>query len=278
LPGAFGVVGAALILAGVAGASTVAPSPEDVATGAGAPPAAPIADAPRTAEPPRTAESPPAPPSGGPRSSPTTPPATEPALVVGLTSIVTWDDARGVWRGRALAEIRNEGEEPLLLQASSSDYAVVNGAGAVVAADTFDGAVPPVILPGRTGYLVGAITFKRRPANRLDLRVEPVATLTGSAPVPLAVAGVRLSIDRGELVVTGTVLNHGEQPVTGTAVGVVLLDEIGRPIAATLGSTDTDRLEVEGRSTFRAVSPAAPTLDLDQSRRLVDAAWGMPAP
>jgi hypothetical protein len=204
------------------------------------------------------------------------PAAASAALAVDMTATPTWRDVLGAWHGQALATVRNQGDGPFALDPTRSRYTVLDGGGNEIAAGAFEAALPPVLQPGAEGYLVGGFTLIGPPGAGITLNVT--ATVAARAPVALRVADVRVAYDGADVVATGTVRNMGDDTVTSGAVGVVLLDGAGRPLAAVLDVASAGRLDRGERATFRATDPPTPPIDVNRVSRRVAVAWGVPAP
>jgi hypothetical protein len=199
-------------------------------------------------------------------------------VVVDATSVPVWQDILGAWHGQALAAIRNPSDARVTVDPSASHYAVLGDDGSTLAEGAFTAVVPPVLAPGETGYLVAGFTLVSPPADDAELQVAPAVSPASDAPVDLRVSAVRVAFPGDTVVATGDVQSPDGVAVTGGAVGVVLLDGSGKPIAAVLDRASAGRLGKGEARAFRAAEPPAPPVARADVGRRVTAAWGTPAP
>jgi hypothetical protein len=194
--------------------------------------------------------------------------------------VPTWQDVLGSWHGQALVAVHNGGAKAVLVDAAASRYAVLGRDGSTLAGGGFQAAVPPVLKPGATGYLVAGFTLVGAPGDGVKVRATPAATtaLGKRPPVALRVSGVELAFAADTVAATGSVTNPRTAPVRDGVVAVILLDRAGRPLAAMLDLASAGRLARGERTAFRAAQPPAPPVDRSSVERRIEAAWAAPAP
>jgi hypothetical protein len=131
------------------------------------------------------------------------------------------------------AEVRNVGDVPVVVR--GGPYTLLSGSGKVVAGGTFVWAIPRVIAPGRSAYLVDS-QFSMQATPGLTLRFAPEVAVTAASTIPdLRVTAARVrgvSVDPGaDVEVSGLLQNPGTHRATAPLIGVLLLDGRGRAFA-----------------------------------------------
>ena len=183
-----------------------------------------------------------------------------------------WQDVLGAWRGQALFAVRNEGAQPLEISLADSRFTVRDG-DTDVAAGRFEAALPPVLEPGETGYLVGRFILPSAPSGPLSPASRLDAVPAAGRLVTLAVDDVRVAEDGGTVSATGKVRNASDDRAVDGAVGVVLLAADGQPLAALVDAASTAVLEEGEVAEFHATYPPAPSPEDGSVARTVAIGW-----
>jgi len=196
-------------------------------------------------------------------------------LRVTVSSVPVWRDVLGAWHGQAIVGVRNTGAAPVRLVAADSQYSVTSSQGVVVDTAPFEVAVPPGLAPDATGYLVAGFTLPSAPTDALDVVAHVVASDQSdkSDPVELRVVDVHVATSGGLLTVTGSATNPLERDVRNGAVGAVLLDAAGRPLAAVVDRATAAVLGPRQEVAFRAIEPPAPPVPRGDIARTVAFGW-----
>jgi hypothetical protein len=146
------------------------------------------------------------------------------------------------------------------LPRSASRYRVVDARGRELASGMFTVALPGVVAPNETAYLVETVsaTFVAgtgTPTVQTEVEAVPVAEPTASLSVTDLQAAA--SPDGG-LRVTGVVHNLGETSTDWLVAGGVLVDADRRPLGAVYDPGRVEPLPAGGSIRFETTYPGAP--------------------
>lgn len=197
-------------------------------------------------------------------------------LVVAGTAIPVWEDVLGAWHGQLLVSVRNDGSERLAIAVDDSRFRVTGGGGEIASGE-FEAAVPPVVEPGDIAYLVAAFSLPMAPPEDLDATTEMTAAPPPPALLTLEVSDVEVAYGPSGPQVKGAVSNPADEPSVEGAIGVVLVDAGGRPLAGVVDPASAAVLEPGERVEFRAAHPPAPPVDPSSVARAVAAGWARSA-
>ena len=195
--------------------------------------------------------------------------------MVETTSLRTWRGSLGELRLQVIVGVRNGGTAWMRLTRSASTYSVYNASHRVVAGGVFTTALPEVIGPGQTGYLVDTLSVAfGNPKDFARSRVKVSASPTQPPQTHLVVSSVSISMsaDRG-LKAGGEVRNDGESTVRSIVAGVVVLDGKGRPLAAVYDLTDAPQLDPGATIAFETEYPGAPPVGPESAAKLLGYAF-----
>jgi hypothetical protein len=182
-------------------------------------------------------------------------------VVVGDPTIVSWPGVSGSTAGQVIVTVRNDGERPVdpdvlvgdrmtMAHLLDGDGEELPGGDARVQLH----AVPYILGPGETGYLVGAFDLAE-PADRIaDARVEVNAT-QADARAPVSIEDFELVDGEGGVGGAGRMVWDG----SGTAVArAIALDVDGTP----LGFLATSEVLYDSGDFTMCCFP--PTVELEQ--------------
>ena len=185
-----------------------------------------------------------------------------PALSVGRPVVRTWTDSFGRSRLQVILTVRNTDVRWVRFSAARSTYGILDGTRRVTGG-VFT-ALPAVIAPGETAYLVDTLSVPVAGLPRslstethVDARRQSFPPSTyrsracGSRTESVAACGRRdVSLTVGQVVT---------RPVTAAAI---VVDRDGRPLAALYDSMDVRRLDPgEARPFVTDYAPGAPPVD-----------------
>jgi hypothetical protein len=205
-------------------------------------------------------------------------PATEtPATVTGVsvvsTSTRSWSDASGGTSLQVLLAARNAGGGTVALDPDASTY-TVTAAGVTVSTGRFRAALPAVLGPGETGFLVADVSTPLVDAGtKLAASASVAASPAEAGPTTLAVevADVRFLADGA--VVETRLTNQANTAASNVVVGAVMLDRGSRPIAALYGFADVGSLQPGATATSTLRYPAIGRIDRSSVSRVVATAY-----
>ena len=244
----------------------VARAPATPATTEAISPAAHTAAAPSPTAAPAAASAPPG-----------TPAATSGAqgILVAQTSQRTWRGSLGELRLQVIATVRNTGSTWIRLTRSASSYSVLNRSHRTVAGGVFTAALPELIAPGETGYLVDTLSLAfGNPRDFATSRAHVKASPAAAPQVQLSVPSVSISIGAGRgLRAVGEVRNDGGVTARSVVTGVVVLDSAGRTLAAVYDLTDTPQLDPGASNQFDTEYPGAPPVGREEAAELIGFAF-----
>jgi hypothetical protein len=226
-------------------------------------PATPVPATPAAASPTGAPTPPPA-------ATPSVSPSPEGGIAVGQASLRTWRGAVGELRLQVIVPVRNAGSDWMRLTRSASTYEVYDRAHRSMAGGIFTIALPEVVGPGETAYLVDTLSLAfGKPSDFASSKAVVTAAPAAPPSVRLSVTSIALSIgtDRG-LRAVGEVRNEGGVTARSIVAGVVVLDGGGRPLAAVYDLTDTGELEPGARISFDTGYPGAPPVGAEAATRL----------
>ena len=246
----------------------VGSTPRSVGASQGQAPAA--ASAPAT---PRAATLAPPSPTSAPPPTPVASPSapTDGGLSIGQAAIRTWRGAFGELRLQVIVRVRNGGSAWMRLTRSASSYDVYDRAHRTVASGIFTIALPEVIGPGETAYLVDTLSLAfGKPSDFATSKAVVTAALAEPPSVRLSVTSVAISTgaDRA-LRAVGEVRNDGDVTARSIIAGVVVLDGGGRPLAAVYDLSDTGELKPGATIRFDTEYPGAPPVAVESGARAV---------
>jgi hypothetical protein len=245
-PSEGGVLGIAQSSEPSASALASAPPVASVSPGTDPPPS------PRSVQPAATEPPPP--------ESPPTGVVTDPAFQVGEATALTWRGTLDEVRLQVIVPVRNTGPGWIRIPRASSTYEVVDEQGREVASGVFTAALPAMIGPSQTGYLIDTVSVAFvAPSGEPAVTADVEAIATEPPETDLAIADLAASTgESGGLRVTGVVRNVGSRVADWVIAGAVLLGTNGRPLAAVYDPSDVGRLEPGASLPFDTEYPGAP--------------------
>ncbi|MEO6350817.1 MAG: hypothetical protein ABIP53_09205 [Candidatus Limnocylindrales bacterium] len=182
-----------------------------------------------------------------------------PALSVGRAYIHTWEDSFGRSRLQVILAVRNDNARWVRFPAAGSTFRIFNET-SEVAGGAFV-ALPAVIGPGETAYLVDTVNVPVVELTRALSAESDVAALYTDAPtVMLSITGLRLTSGTGGgMRATGRVHNDGGAGTGPVIAGAIALDRNGRPLAAVYDTIDVGRVDPGDSRPFATdYEPGAP--------------------
>jgi hypothetical protein len=193
-----------------------------------------------------------------------TPVAGEAVVRVDRGTARIWTGPYGEVRIQVIVPVRNSGTDWVALPRSASTYRVVDGHGRELASGLFTAALPGIIGPNQTGYLVETVSAvfsagRGTPTVETEVAAVPVARPTAS----LSVTDLRASTAADEgLRLTGVVHNEGPATTGWLVAGGVLIDATRRPMAAVYDPGRVGPLRPGASAAFDTAYPgAAPAPD-----------------
>jgi hypothetical protein len=191
------------------------------------------------------------------------PPSPVPAksgVTVGKGNVMTWKGAFGEDRLQVIVPVRNGGAGWMSLPRSASRYRVVDARGRELASGMFTVALPGVVAPNETAYLVETVsaafvTGAGTPTVEANVEAVPIAQPTAS----LRVTDLRAAATPdGGLRVTGVVHNLGATATDWLVAGGVLVDADRRPLGAVYDPGRLEPLPAGASIRFDTTYPGAP--------------------
>jgi hypothetical protein len=249
-----------------AGPAGSVPPPSASATGEDTPAAGAPATPTTTPVPPTPVPATPVPstPTSPPSATPaTTPPAVssaQDAIEVGRAELRAWHGSLGELRLQVIVAVRNTGSSWARLTRSASSYEVYDSSHRQVAGGVFTAALPEVIGPGETAYLVDTLSLAfGKPTDFVSSSTRVETATATQLNERLTVTSISLSTGADQsLRARGEVRNDGDAPARSIVAGVVVLDQSGRPLAAVYDLTDTGELAPGATVGFDTEYPGAP--------------------
>jgi hypothetical protein len=187
-------------------------------------------------------------------------PAGEASVTVGEGTVTTWTGAFGEARIQVIVPVRNTTASWVGLPRSASRFRVVDGGGRELASGLFTVALPGVIGPDQTAYLVETVSASfvagtGTPKVEATVEAAPVDEPATSLQVTdlQAEAG-----PDGGLRLKGTVENKGPAPADALIAGGVLLDAQRRPVGAVYDPGLAGPVAAGASVPFETAYPGAP--------------------
>jgi hypothetical protein len=176
--------------------------------------------------------------------------------------VLTWTGSFGEARLQIILPVRNLGADWLRLPRSQSTYRILDKDRRDLAGGVFTAALPEIIGPGETAYLVDTLSSSFVDPSRVSAADANVHADAADPPgTLLSVAEVALSTgSSGGLKASGQVRNDGAVPARSVIAGVVALDQAGRPIGAVYDLTDVAQIEPGATLDFETEYPGAPPI------------------
>jgi hypothetical protein len=183
----------------------------------------------------------------------------------------TWRGAFGELRLQVIVKVRNGGPSWVRLTRSASSYDVHDRAHRIVASGIFTVALPEVIGPGETAYLVDTLSLAfGKPGDFVSSKAVVRAAPAEPPGVRLSVTSVAISTGADQsLRAVGQVRNDGTVTARSIIAGVIVLDRDGRPLAAVYDLTDTGVLEPGETIRFDTEYPGAPPIGPQSVARII---------
>ena len=164
-------------------------------------------------------------------------PTLERRVSQGAPAILSWTDSFGRRRLQIILPIHNDGDAPLRVSEVATSYRLLDG-DREVARGSFV-ALPPVVEPGATGYLVDTRADAWAVGTALAVRADVVATVVPRPDLRVTLVDLRLrEVIGGGMGITAKGRNDGARASGRVVVGAIALDATGRPIGAVVDRQD----------------------------------------
>jgi hypothetical protein len=184
-------------------------------------------------------------------------------VTVGQPTVRTWRGALGELRLQVIVAVKNQGSSWMRLTRSASTYEVYDRSHRTVASGIFTAALPEVIPPAETAYLVDTLSVVfGDPKEFATSKANVTATPAEPPDVQLSITSVEISTgeDYG-LRAIGEARNDSDVPARSVVAGVVVLDQAGEPISAVYDLSDIGQLGPRETGEFDTEYPGAPPID-----------------
>jgi hypothetical protein len=210
-----------------------------------------------------------------PSATPATPAAGDVVVHVDKGTVRTWTGPYEESRIQVIVPVRNRGTDWVALPRSTSRYRVTDGRGRELASGLFTVALPGIIGPNQTAYLVETVSAvfvggSGTPTVEAAVVAAPAARPAAS----LKVTDLRaMTSPDGGLRLIGVVRNDGPAATGWLIAGGVLIDARGRPVGAVYDPGRVGPLPAGASATFDTAYPGAPPPP-DQGYTLIGVAFG----
>jgi hypothetical protein len=184
-----------------------------------------------------------------------------------------WKGAFGETRIQVIAAVRNAGAGWVAFPSAASRYRLLDGGGREIGSGVFTAALPGVVRPGGTAYLVDTISAAFATGKGpTKVETEVHAVRAQAATATLTVDALHASTgDDGGLRVTGTVRNDGDVATGPVVAAAIVLDAKQKPLGAVYDLSDAGPLDPHASYTFATSYPGAPPPPPDAT--VVGVAW-----
>jgi hypothetical protein len=181
---------------------------------------------------------------------------------VGRAELRAWRGSLGELRLQVIVAVRNTGSGWRRLTRSMSRYEVYDQSHRQVAGGLFTAALPEVIGPGGTAYLVDTLSLAfGKPTDFVSSRTTVSAATAAQPTDRLTVSSISISTGADQsLRATGEIRNDGDVPARSIVAGVIVLDQGGRPLAAVYDLSDAGDLAPGATAGFDTEYPGAPSV------------------
>ncbi len=188
--------------------------------------------------------------------------------------VIAWTDSFGRRRLQVIVPVRNESSAWLEVSKRHSRYRLMS-ADQELARGTFE-ALPPLLEPGGTGYLVVTREDPSDGRGSLTVKTSIVAVPATEPDMTLSVTGLALDAAiGGGMRASGLVHNDGPHDTGPLTVGAVALAEDGRPLGIVLDMHDIVRIAPGDSQTFRTdVAAGAPAVRATAVETVIAVAFG----
>jgi hypothetical protein len=196
-------------------------------------------------------------------ATPTPAPSSTGGMSVGQPAVRTWRGALGELRLQVIVAVKNEGSSWMRLTRSASTYEVYDRSHRTIASGIFTAALPEVIPPAETAYLVDTLSVVFGDPKDFATSKAKVTAIPAEPPdVRLSITSVDISTgeDHG-LRAIGEARNDGDVSARSVVAGVVVLDQAGQPISAVYDLSDIGQLGPRETGEFDTEYPGAPPVD-----------------
>ena len=159
-----------------------------------------------------------------------------------------------------IVPVRNTGSAWARLTRSASSYDVRDRAHRTVASGVFTMAMPEIVGPGQTGYLVDTLSIAfGRPGDFVSATavVRGMPAQQPAARLSVRAIAISTGVDHG-LRAAGVVANDGAVAVQSVVAGVVVLDRAGNPLSAVYDLVASPELGPGATIAFETEYPGAP--------------------
>ena len=199
-----------------------------------------------------------------------TPVAPAARLSIGEPAVRTWRGAFGELRLQVILEVRNAGSVWMRLPRSASTYQVFDQTRRPVAGGIFAAALPELVGPGETSYLIDTLSAAfGKPSDFRSARATVNAAPAQPPEVSLSVSSVELSTGTdGGLRAVAQVQNDGQVAARSIIAGIIVFDRHDRPIAGLYDLTDVTQLAPGERIQFATDYPGAPPVGTESLGRV----------
>jgi hypothetical protein len=184
-------------------------------------------------------------------------------MSVGQPAVRTWRGALGELRLQVIVAVKNQGSSSMRLTRSASTYEIYDRSHRTIASGIFTAALPDVIAPAETAYLVDTLSVVfGDPKDFATSKAKVTATPAEPPDVQLSITSVEISTgeDYG-LRAIGEARNDGDVPARSVVAGVVVLDQAGQPISAVYDLSDIGQLGPRETGQFDTEYPGAPPIN-----------------